>query len=106
MATAKKQTDPSVQRILDVLQQNYQQQHPKSKIKVYRQTPYSIRIRIIDPDFRGVNMMERDPAVWTILDALPEAVQREIGLLLLLSPEETKTSMMNIEFDNPTPSMP
>ena len=34
----------------------------------------------------------------------PEDVQSDISLLLLLTPDETKASMVNFEFDDPLPS--
>jgi hypothetical protein len=41
---------------------------------------------------------------WKYLGQLPEDVQSDISTLLLLAPEETKTSFANIEFDDPVPS--
>jgi hypothetical protein len=95
--------DPHVARILDRLGQ-YEAAHPGSEIEVYRQNPAAIRIRIIDPDFRGVDRVDREARAWDVLGELPEDVQGEVSLLLLLTPEETSASFANDEFENPVPS--
>jgi hypothetical protein len=43
-------------------------------------------------------------AVWEILDTLPEDIREEISWLVLLTPDEAKTMLMNLEFEDPTPS--
>jgi len=95
---------PAVQSILDILETQYKPAHPESEIRSYRQNSASIRIRIIDPDFRGVDRVTRDDQVWEILGRLPEDVQSQITVLLLLTPEEAKTSFANMDFENPIPS--
>ena len=45
---------------------------------------------------------DRDDQIWEILGKLSEDVQSQITLVLLLTPEETKTSFANMEYDNPT----
>ena len=96
-------SDEYLQAVLKVLDQ-YELQHPNAEIEVYRQNSVSIRIRIVDPDFTKVSRTERHNAVWGILDELPEAIQSQISVILLLSPEETKGSFANFEFDDPIPS--
>jgi len=95
-----KKNDVEVQQILDVLAE-YRHTHPKAQIDARRRNPVSIRIRIIDPDFRGLNWVEREPEVWKLLKKLPEEVFVNITMLLLLTPEETETSFANMEFENP-----
>lgn len=104
MVQANKNTDRSVRQVVETLAREYGSSHPKAKIDAYRYNPASIRIRIVDPDFKGKNRIERDDIVSAILDKLPDDVQAEITVLLLLSPDETKTSTMNMEFEKPTPS--
>jgi stress-induced morphogen len=95
--------DEHVQRVLDILA-DYEASHPHADIEVYRQNSVSIRIRIIAPDFQGMDRVERDDELWTFLSRLPEEVQSEMTLLLLLTPGETTTSFANSEFENPIPS--
>ncbi len=95
--------DAEVQQILDVLAE-YRRTHPNAQIHARRRNPVSIRIRIIAPDFRGLNRVEREPEVWKLLKQLPEDVFVNITMLLLLTPEETETSFANMEFENPIPS--
>jgi stress-induced morphogen len=82
----------------------YELQHPRSEIEAYRQNDWSIRVRIVDPDFKGASRTERDDRVWQFLDELPEEVQGHISFLLLLTPEERKNSQASFEFDDPIPS--
>ncbi len=82
----------------------YEAQHPRAQIEAYRQGRFSIRIRIIDPDFSGVALAERHDAVWQHLDELPEEALSHLSILLLLTPKEKKKSFANMEFENPIPS--
>jgi hypothetical protein len=83
---------------------DYENQHPDAQIEAYRQNSVSIRVRIIDPDFAGISRAERHEIVWRFLEPLPDDVQSQMSLLILLTPEELPTSIANLEFDNPIPS--
>ena len=78
--------------------------HPEAQIRSYRQNSGSIRIRIIDPDFRRLDKALRHDQIWEILDPLPEDILTQITVLLLLTPEEAQTSFANMDFENPIPS--
>src|SRR5437762_1363051 len=104
MAVRRKKTDEYVKRIVDTLRTGYVPNHPKAKIEAYRYNPASIRIRIIDPDFSGKDLVERDEMVWPIVESLPEDIRSEITLLLLIAPRERDSSLSSMEFDDPTPS--
>jgi hypothetical protein len=95
--------DDDVQAVLALLNE-YKASHPGSKVKSYRQNSASIRIRIIDPGFAGEDRATRDDLIWKILEGLPERIQSQITVLLLLTPEETKTSFANMDFEKPIPS--
>lgn len=101
--TNNSNADTQVQQVLDVLDQ-YKGDHPKAQIEVRRHNSVSIRIRIIDPDFNGLDRVDREPAVWNALKTLPEEVFTNITMLLLLTPDETERSLANQEFDDPIPS--
>jgi hypothetical protein len=96
-------SDPAMDTILEVLAK-YEKNHPKARIDIYRSNNVSIRIRIIDPDFAGMDLVERDTLVWNLIDQLPDEVASEITLLLLFTPKEAKKSFASIEFDNPVAS--
>lgn len=96
------QHDPQVSTIEDLLDRAYKTQHPKAEIDVRRSSPYSIRVRIIDPDFRGMSLVDRDDRLRIVLRELPEEVQVNMTMLLLLTPEEAKTSFANLEFEEPS----
>jgi hypothetical protein len=48
--------------------------------------------------------LERERLVLPLIRQLPEDIQADITILLLLAPEEAGKSLMNLEFENPTPS--
>jgi hypothetical protein len=73
-------------------------------VEAYRYNIASIRVRIIDEHFRGKSKLERDDWVSPLLEGLPEETQNDITILLLLTPEELDHSLMNLEFENPSPS--
>ena len=97
--------DADVQKILNLLQREYFPGHPQAKIDAYRYNSACIQIRIIDEAFAGQRRKERLERIWKILhEHLPEKVLTNIGLLLLLAPEETADSPTNREFEDPTPT--
>src|SRR5260370_36597536 len=99
MATAAKDTDDYSRRIKQVLSERYKALHRKSKIEAYRFNPASVRVRVIDPDFAGKGIPERENEVWAILETLPEEVRSDISVVLLITPEERKQSFMSTELD-------
>ena len=92
-----------VRAILKLLE-SHKVSHPEAEIKSYRQNSGSIRVRIIDPDFRKLDKALRHDQVWEMLERLPEDIQSQITVVLLLTPEEAKTSFANMDFENPIPS--
>lgn len=75
-----------------------------SNVEVYRYNIASIRVRIIDVQFQGKSKSDRHELVSAYLDDLPEDIQSDITVLLLLTPEEITYSPMNVEFEYPSPS--
>lgn len=96
-------SDDTIQQIIAGLEQ-YAQAHKKARIDIYRQNSVSVRIRVIDPDFKKLSKIERHKRIWEYLSQLPEDVQGDISMVVLLTPEETKKSLGNFEFDHPEPS--
>ena len=101
--TNNNDVDVQVQQVLDALDQ-YKSDHPSAQIEVRRQNSVSIRIRIVDPNFSGLDRVDREPAVWSVLRTLSEEVFTNITMLLLLTPNETEGSLANQEFEDPIPS--
>jgi stress-induced morphogen len=93
----------SVEIIRDILDE-YRKKHPEADVQVKRQNPVAVRIRIVDPDFSGVDLVDREKALWKILDRLPARARSDITFLLLLTPDEKNQSMASFEFDHPIPS--
>ncbi len=101
--TNSKQIDREVQQVLDVLAE-YKDSHPNADIDAKPQNSVSIRVRIIDSDFEGMDRVDREPPVWKILKTLPDDVVSNITMLLLLTPKEAESSLANLEFNDPLPS--
>jgi hypothetical protein len=95
--------DPVLQQIVAALKP-YVKANPGAEIELYRQNNVSVRVRIIDPSFKGRSWVEREQEVWGLLDALPSDVVGDVSLLLLLTPEETSESLANLEFEHPSKS--
>ena len=79
------------------------------KTDAYRYNSASIRVRVIDPRFEGLSIEKRDALVEPLLEQLPEEIQADIMNLITLSPSEaanpTKLSLVNLEFEDPSPSI-
>jgi len=78
---------------------------PKDFPRAYRYSPVSIRARIVDPRFEDMNLSERDKVVLPLIRTLPDETQEDLTILLLLAPGELKDSLMNREYEKPSPSM-
>ncbi|CAN2041403.1 hypothetical protein GMMP15_440021 [Candidatus Magnetomoraceae bacterium gMMP-15] len=65
------------------------------------QNPVSIHIRIIDPDFQGLESVDRETEIWHILSKLPDEVFLNITMFLLLTPKEVKNFLASKLFDDP-----
>ncbi len=96
-------TDPVVDAIRHSLNE-FQLDHPLSHIELYRQNSVSVRIKIVDSGFHGQSRSQRSRYAWSYFAKLPEEIQNDISTVLLLTPDEAKTSFANVEFDNPIPS--
>ena len=96
-------SDKAIDAIRAALQK-YQKDHSNARISLYRQNSVSVRVRIIDPSFEGKGKPERNELVWHYFRGLSEEVQSDISMLLLLTPNEVKSSFANMEFDDPVPS--
>jgi stress-induced morphogen len=71
----------------------------------YRYNSASIRVRVVSEQFSGKDRVERSELVYPILEKnLPRDTWEDITLILLLAPEEMDEALMNLEFENPTPS--
>ena len=82
------------------------------KAQAYRYNSASIRVRVIDPRFKGRSVEERDAMVEPYLKELPERTQADIINLLTVTPEEVdmpdisfRSYLLNAEFEDPGPSM-
>ena len=84
---------------------DYQVNHRRAVVEVKRQGRATIRVRVVDPDFRGLDKVERWKMVWPVIEPLPSRVRDDIYILLLLTPAEKRTSFLSKEFDDPSRSL-
>ncbi|MBI3822163.1 MAG: hypothetical protein HY289_05725 [Planctomycetes bacterium] len=98
-----KKLDAVLKQIVKTLER-YAAGHPNAEVEAYRHDNVSVRIRVIDPDFKGMSRGEREVDLWAMLHELPEEVVADISLLILLSPAEVKKSFASMEFDDPIPA--
>lgn len=76
-----------------------------ARVDVYRKIPgHSIRVRIVHSRFTDRLIEDRDRMTDGLLSDVPEEIDRDITLVLLLGPEELEADFMNAEFDNPVPA--
>jgi stress-induced morphogen len=77
-----------------------------AQVECYRYNDYSLRLRIIDEQFRGLSQVQRGELVDPWLHKLPESIQEDLVFVLLLSPDETtqpRYATQNLEFTDPSP---
>ena len=90
-------SDPVIEEIISALK-IFEADHPNARIELYRRDRFSVLIRMIDEDFSSQNRAERNHNVWKYFDLLSEETQSDISSLILLTPEETSTSISSIDF--------
>jgi hypothetical protein len=81
-----------------------QQAHTDARINAYRHHAWAIRIRVIDRGFHDMARADREESVWKLLEPLPQRTRDSITMLLLLTPDEARFSLANLEFEQPTAS--
>ena len=97
-------SDDAIAQVAGALQ-SYAAAHPRATVDVYRQSRFSIKVRIVDPSFTRMPMGDRHDLVWPILDPLPDDLVSDITTLILLAPDEVSESLANFEFDHPVPQV-
>jgi stress-induced morphogen len=90
-----------IRRQIEATLDQYVRAHQGAKRKVKRQNSVSVRLRVIDPSFRGLDRVKREERVWAALDNLPDEAKSQITFVLLLTPEELNGSLLNQEFERP-----
>jgi hypothetical protein len=101
--TKKTKPDADVKAIRDVLA-TYKAEHPRARIEVRRRYAVCIQVRIIDPDFKNMRLIDRDSMLWRVMDSLPDEIVCQITMLLLLTPNEAKSPLAGMESDAPVRS--
>lgn len=102
--TIRGKSDKNLKIIREALL-SYGSQHPEAEIVLYRRNAISVRIRVVDPCFAGLSKPARHELVWKSLQNLPDELQSDISMVVLLSPDEVQESLGNLEFEHPSPSL-
>ncbi len=107
MATiARGVADAEVQVFKEALDA-YEAAHPGAEATLYRNSPASIRLRVIDRRFEGMTKSRRHADVWEFVAALvPEDALADVSLVLTVAPAELGFSFANFEFDQPVSPTP
>ena len=95
MSTELKMTNEQTRAIEEILRSHFRQ------VDAYRYNLASVRVRVVDDKFLGKSKPERHTMVWDVLRGLSRADQRDISILLPLTPDEVQDSLMNQEFEAP-----
>lgn len=101
MVTILSHSDPAVLTLAAALQR-YNEKHPAAACTIYRYNPAVIRIKIVDPIFRGQSLGARHDYAWGFFEDVPEDVLAELCVLACLAPGEN--GLMAAAFDAPPPS--
>ena len=100
MATWERKRTAETRRIEDLFRDNH---FPRTD--AYRFNSASIRVRVIDPQFAGKSIPEREELLSSVLEQIPEETRSDILFLLTLAPEEVgsfnRHALMNLEFEDP-----
>jgi len=102
MAVTKKKSrnDANLKAILEAMEK-YHDENTTASIKAYRRGPFLIRARILNPQFKGLSIGERQKSVWKYFETLSDETVNDLGQLLLLTPSEAKESYANRVFEHP-----
>ena len=106
MATKAKLLNRKVGADTRLVEQVLRKDFPDAAVDAYRYNSVSIRVRILDTAFEGKNRVQRESLVLPVIRRLPQEIQDDITILLLLTPTEhrNKESMLDLEFEHPTRS--
>lgn len=77
----------------------YQADFPKAKVAWTAPERFGVRIRIVDPSFRGMEKSNRHTRVWKYLNRLTDEQAQDVAVLLLLTPEEGKKPLAEFAFE-------
>jgi stress-induced morphogen len=103
MKTLQDRVTPETVRVVKLLEKHFPHHPDDYPVAAYRYNSASIRVRVVDDSFSGIDWFEREKKVLPFLRKLPRATQSDITILLLLAPDEVEDSWGNREFENPSP---
>ena len=98
---ASTNADPVLDAIAHAIKP-YLEQHPTARFDQYRLSGLTVRLRIIDQDFQGMELGDRHDLIDRYLDVLDDECADQLSFLALVAPDEITTSHINQEFEKPT----
>jgi stress-induced morphogen len=105
MAGRPKRKPEEIRKIEKLLREHFPDHPADYAPEAYRYNSASIRVRVVSERFAGKNRVRRSEMVYPLLEQnLPEDTWQDITVILLLAPDEVDDSLMNLEFEKPTPS--
>ena len=105
MANRSRKSTAETRQIEKLLREQFPEYPAEYPPSAYRYNSASIRVRVVSERFAGKNRVERSELVYPVLEKnLPRDTWEDITIILLLAPDELDDSLMNREFEKPTPS--
>lgn len=99
-----KKITAETRKVEQVLMEHFREHARGFPPAAYRYNPASIRVRVVSRRFKGMDRVDRADLVYPILEKnLSDDTWWDIGLVLLLTPEEIEESPGNQEFEHPSP---
>ncbi|REJ85812.1 MAG: hypothetical protein DWQ34_21460 [Planctomycetota bacterium] len=73
-------------------------------VECYQREGYDLllRVRVTDGRFQGMSRIDRADLIESELQDLPDELQASITMLVLVTPDERSTSLLSLEFDDPS----
>jgi hypothetical protein len=99
---AKKRTKETC-LVEKVLAEHFPDSPRKYPPQAYRYSPVSIIIRVVSPQFEGLNPSQRIDLTSQALSTLSDKTLGDIWLMYMFTPDEVANSMANFVFENPPP---
>ena len=106
MVKTKKKTWPSMKNAESELVENVLGKYFQ-KVDAYRLNSASIRVRIVDEQFKGKSDRRRNQLAEKRLKELPKEISDDIMVLITITPEEVEDTpdtihgCLNYDFENP-----
>jgi hypothetical protein len=81
---------------------DYKAKYPKARVDYYLKDDW-VRLRFIDPSFKGIGKFARHHRLWKYLERLPDEIVQDLSMLVAITPSERKLSGYNLKYEDELP---